>query len=141
MLLILPLRVMALLVPPTVTPPPLVAARLPEATDRMTVTGLLPASASLKLIPVMALGMSSVTPMVAGAATIGASLTAVTLTVLVAGVLSSSPSLTTKLTVRLAVLGASLLLLYVTERRAACHWARLALAPVEVSVSTPVLGL
>ena len=88
MLLMLPVRVNALLVPPIVTPPPLVAARLPEVTDRVTVTELLPASTSLKLMPVMALGVSSVTPMVIGAVTSGASLTAVILTVLVAAVLS-----------------------------------------------------
>ena len=68
----------------------------------------------------------------------GVSLTAVTVTVLVAAVLLSVPSLTTTLMVRLVVSGVSELLLYVTARRAASHWASVAVAPAEVSDNTPV---
>ncbi len=41
-------------VPPTVTPPPLVAVRLLDDTDSVTVTGLVTAFTSEKLIPVKA---------------------------------------------------------------------------------------
>jgi hypothetical protein len=74
-------------------------------------------------------------------ATTGASFTAATLTVWVAAGLLVPPSLTTKLTVRLVVLGLSELFAYVTARNAACHSASVAVAPDEVSVSTPVPAL
>ncbi len=75
---IVPANVSAIGSPPTVTPPPLVAANLPSGTVSITVTGLLPASTSAKLISVRALATSSVTVMLAGAVTVGASLTGVT---------------------------------------------------------------
>ena len=68
----------------------------------------------------------------------GASLTAATVTTRVAALLLLAPSFTVKLRVRLAVLGVSELLVYVTARKAACHCASVALAPAELSVSTPV---
>ncbi|MNJ14516.1 hypothetical protein D3C77_87420 [compost metagenome] len=104
-LAIVPVRVRAEPVPPTTTPPPLMADKVPEPTEKVTVAVL--ESASLKLMPVTAVAVSSLTDSVAGALTCGVSLTAVTLTVLVATVLSRLPSLIWKLTVRLAVLGAS----------------------------------
>ncbi len=70
----------------------------------------------------------------------GASLTAVTLSVLTTTLLSASsalPSLIWKLMPRTAVLGLSLVLEYCTARRAACHWARVAVAPTDASVMTP----
>ncbi|MDT4805815.1 hypothetical protein FQZ97_386310 [compost metagenome] len=110
MLAMLPVRVSALAVPPTMTLPPLLAVRLPEPTASVTVTLFVPASASLKLMPVMALATSSVTARVAGAETCGVSLVPLTLTDLLAAVLSRAPSLTVKLTVRVPPSGASLLL-------------------------------
>ena len=71
-------------------------------------------------------------------ASTGASFTAVTLTVLVSVFESISPSFATKLTVRAAVLGASLEFAYVTARSAVRHSASVAVAPAEVRVSTPV---
>ena len=49
-----------------------------------------------------------------------------------------SPSLTTKLITRVAVLGEPDVSLYVTACKAACHCATVAVAPLELSVSTPV---
>ena len=103
----LPLRVSALLVPPTVTEPLLVALRVPLGTEKVAVTVFEPASGSAKLMPVRTLAWSSVTLRVAGAVICGASFTAVTLSTLVARLLSAVPSLTWKLMVRAAVLGAS----------------------------------
>src|SRR5688572_20201927 len=68
---------------------------------------------------------------------VGVSLTGVTLTQLVAGALLVVPSNPTKAIARTAVLGESLVLVKVTVRRAACHSARVAVAPVETRVRTP----
>ena len=72
------------------------------------------------------------------AASVGGSLTPVTLTVLVAMLLSEIPSLTVKLIVRLAVFGVSEVSSKVTACSAAAHCARVAVAPDEVSVRMPV---
>src|SRR5690606_16451644 len=77
---IVPANVSALAVPPTITPPPLVAASEPPGTDNVTIIIPGPASTSAKLMPVSAAGTSSVTAMVAGAVITGASFTAVTVT-------------------------------------------------------------
>ena len=61
-----------------------------------------------------------------------------TVTLRVAVALFLVPSLTTKLTVRVALLGVIALSVYVTARKAACHCASVAVAPLELSVSTPV---
>ena len=62
-----------------------------------------------------------------------------TVTVLVAAVLVLLlPSCTWKLMVRVALFGVTALSVYVTARSAACHCATVAVAPLEVSVSTPV---
>ena len=77
MLAIDPVRVSAEALPPTVTPAPDTAASVPWATVKLAAT-LAPAeSMSLKLMPVMALATSSVTPIEAGAVTPGYSLTRV----------------------------------------------------------------
>ncbi len=91
--LMLPVRVMALLVPPTVTPPALVALRLPLGTDRVTLTSALPASASENEMPVSAPGISSVMAMDGGAVITGASLTALTTMSKVSLTLPPLPSL------------------------------------------------
>ena len=93
MSLMLPVRVMALLVPPTVTPPALVALRLPLGTDRVTLTSALPASASENEMPVSAPGISSVMAMDGGAVITGASLTALTTMSKVSLTLPPLPSL------------------------------------------------
>ncbi|MNR31263.1 hypothetical protein D3C85_1487630 [compost metagenome] len=110
MLPIEPVSVRADAVPPTVTPPPLVALRLPAATLRVTVTLLLPASRSLKLMPVMAVATSSLTAILPGTVTIGASLVVPTVRVRLAVALKLLPSLTAKPMVRVAVAGVSELL-------------------------------
>src|SRR3990167_1670148 len=71
----------------------------------------------------------------------GVSFTAVTETTLVPAVLLELPSLTTKLTVRLLVLGELELSVYVTERKAACHCATVAVAPAELRKSWPLPAL
>ncbi|MNF72001.1 hypothetical protein D3C84_539620 [compost metagenome] len=105
--------------PPTLTPPPLVAARVPLATLKVAVTLPLPASTSAKLMPVRAAGTSSVTAMETGAVMLGASFTASTPTVaaMLTLVLSTPPLLVPPLSVmlasvttRLLPVGASLLL-------------------------------
>ncbi|MCY1297179.1 hypothetical protein D9M70_466100 [compost metagenome] len=101
----------ALAVPPTVTPPPEVAASEPLGTERVTVTLPLPASASAKLMPVMAEATSSTTVMPPGRVATGASLVRVTVRVRLAAALLAAPSLTMKLMVRLVVTGSSELLL------------------------------
>ena len=93
MSLMLPVRVMALLVPPTVTPAALVALRLPLGTDRVTVTGEVPASTSLKLMPLRSPGSSSKMAMDGGAVITGASLTALTTISKVSLTLPPLPSL------------------------------------------------
>ncbi|WP_395346066.1 hypothetical protein [Variovorax sp. UC122_21] len=72
---------------------------------------------------------------------VGASLTAITLTVEATVFELAALSLTVKLTVRAAVEGLSLLFAYCTARSAACHWASVAVLPAELSVSTPVAAL
>ncbi len=74
----LPVRVSSLEVPPTVTSRVEAAARAPAPTLRVAVTGLVPASTSLKLMPMSGLATSSVTVTSDGMLTVGASLTAVT---------------------------------------------------------------
>lgn len=69
---------------------------------------------------------------------VGASLVAVTLTVLVAGELPSVPSFTIHVMVRSVVVGSSEVLEYVMALRAACHSDRVAVAPAEARESTPV---
>src|SRR5262245_3426250 len=64
--------------PPTATPPPDVAARVPDGTDSVTSIALAPASTSAIAIPVIALAMSSVTVIEAGTAFAGASFTGFT---------------------------------------------------------------
>ena len=73
-----------------------------------------------------------------GPASTGASFTAVRAIVLVTVLLSFVPSFTTNVTLRVVVLGASLVLVYVTARNATCHLASVAVPPDEVSVSTPL---
>ncbi len=80
------------------TPPPELALRLPEGTEKVAVTSLVPASTSAKLMPVSALATSSVTPIDAGAVMEGASLTLFRLTVIVA--VSVRPPLSVTCTVR-----------------------------------------
>ncbi|MGD1827540.1 hypothetical protein A203_19730 [Chromobacterium violaceum] len=72
------------------------------------------------------------------AVAIGVWSVAATVTVLVVAALFLLPSLTTKLTVRVAVLGVTALSVYLTARSAACHCASVAVAPLELSVNTPV---
>ncbi|MCY1368448.1 hypothetical protein D9M69_554280 [compost metagenome] len=106
-----PVSVSALAVPPTVTPLPEVADSEPLGTERVTVTLPLPASASAKLMPVMAEATSSTTVMPPGRVATGASLVRVTVRVRLAAALLAAPSLTMKLMVRLVVTGSSELLL------------------------------
>src|SRR3954468_11096848 len=72
---------------------------------------------------------------------VGASFTAVTLTVEATVLEPVVPSLMVKLTVREAVEGLSELLAYCPARSAACHCASVAVPPAEVSVITPVAAL
>ncbi|WP_372828497.1 hypothetical protein, partial [Polaromonas sp.] len=79
---------------------------------------VLPSAASEIDKPVMALLVSSIVVCAPGTVLAGASFTAATVTVLVATLLrllSDCPSLTWKLMLRLAVVGLSLLLKYVTD--------------------------
>ncbi|MNN86691.1 hypothetical protein D3C81_2041330 [compost metagenome] len=62
-------------------------------------------------------------------------------TFFVALLLISDPSLTLKLIVRVDVFGVTAILVYMTERRAFCHWAIVATPPEDVSVITPMLLL
>ena len=78
-------------VPPTVTPPPLVALRTPDGTARLTDTLALPASTSLTRMPVSGEATSSVTLMLAGAVMPGASFTAVTDNVTVVDAICGPP--------------------------------------------------
>src|SRR5690606_23103821 len=78
---IVPVKVTALAVPPTVTSEPETAESEPLGTENVAVTAAAPASTSLKLIPVSGVCTSSTTAIVAGAVVIGASLTATTVTV------------------------------------------------------------
>jgi hypothetical protein len=78
--------------PVTVTPPPLVAERVPLPTPRVTPTALLPASTSEKLIPVNADAVSSVTEMEPGAVIEGASFTFATLRGTVVEAVSGPPA-------------------------------------------------
>ena len=57
------------------------------------------------------------------------------------GLLLLLPSVTWKLIVRVAVLGVTAVSVQVTARIAACHCAIVAVAPLEVSVKTPVAAL
>ena len=63
---------------PTVTPLPETALRVPLGTEKVTVTEPLPASKSLKLMPVTPPGTSSVTVSDTGTVATGASFTGVT---------------------------------------------------------------
>ena len=78
-----PVNVRAVPVPPTVTPPPVVAFTAPSGIDSVTVR--LPVSTSANGLPVYVRfpATSSVTVNVAGALSVGASFTAVTFTVIV----------------------------------------------------------
>jgi hypothetical protein len=76
-----PVSVIVVGLPPTVTPPPEVAASVPEPTDRVIVIVATPASTSVTLMPVTAVDASSVTARVAGTDTTGASFTAVMVSV------------------------------------------------------------
>ena len=69
--------------PATVTPMPVVALRVPLATENVAVTMLMPASTSVKLKPLITLDTSSVTLMDGGALITGASFTAATCRVMV----------------------------------------------------------
>ena len=69
--------------PVTMTPPPSVASKVPLGTEKPTVTLALPASTSLKLMPLSTLATSSVTVMLPGTVTTGASFTGLTLRVMV----------------------------------------------------------
>ncbi|GAB7529226.1 hypothetical protein PS3A_16350 [Pseudomonas sp. 3A(2025)] len=100
-----PVRVSALDVPPTVTPPPLLAARLPEPTLRVRVPLL--ESTSLMLIWLIAEATSSTTRVLAGALISGVSSTAVRAMVRLNAEESRLPSLTLNCTVRVKVEGAS----------------------------------
>ena len=71
-------------------------------------------------------------------ASVGASLRATTATRQETELLAFTPSVATKATVRVAVAGASEEFRYVMARSVACHSASVAVAPAEVSVSTPV---
>ena len=75
------------------------------------------------------------------ALTVGESFTAVTANCWVETAEVPPWPLTTKLTVRAAVFGVSLVLVYVTERSAACHCPSVAVAPAELRFSTPVASL
>ena len=88
-------------------PEPDVAARVPAGTLSVTLMLLEPASGSLTLMPVIAVAMSSVTAIEPGTVLTGASLTAVTLIVVVATLLDEVPSVTLTVTVRAVVNGVS----------------------------------
>src|SRR5690606_27031020 len=133
-----PVRVTTLAEPPTVIPDPLMADKVPLGTENVAVTFAAPASGSAKLIPLRAVARPSTNLMIAGRVTDGAVFTASMLTVRVAEALVLVPSFTAKLTVLADVFGAAEVSLYVTDRNAACHCAKVAVAPDEVSVSTPV---
>jgi hypothetical protein len=141
MLLTLPVRVRAELVPPAVTPPPLVAASDPLPTDRVAVTLPAAASASAKLMPVRALATSSVTEMPPGTVATGASLTAAMVTVRVPAAAAAFLSVAVKVTVRSPLAGASLLLLNWIARAALCTRALLALALKVMVQAVPALTL
>ena len=77
--------------PPTATPPPEVAASVPEGTERVTTSAPAPTSRSAIEMPVIGLATSSVTLIEAGTVFEGASFRATTSIVAVAGVASSRP--------------------------------------------------
>ena len=77
--------------PPTVTPPPVIAASVPEGTERVTRTLPAPASTSAIEMPVRAVATSSVTVIETGTAFTGASLSAVMLIVEFADAVSGPP--------------------------------------------------
>src|SRR3990172_10497925 len=86
-----PVSVSAVPVPPTATPPPGTADKVPWATVNVAVTGLPPASTSPNTMPVTGDGTSSTTPIAAGAATVGASLTGRTSTLRFATLVAVPP--------------------------------------------------
>ena len=83
MLAKLPVNVSAVAVPPTVTPPLDVAARVPEGTASVTVITPEAASTSEMARPTKGVAWLTVCVMEAGSVLTGASLTAVTVTVIV----------------------------------------------------------
>ena len=107
--------------PETMTPPPLVANKVPLGTLKLEVRLPLPASTSVKLIPVRAVTTSSKTVMEPRALIRGASFVDATLTSFVAVLLLLVPSFTTKLIVLVDVFGVSELFVYVTARNADYH--------------------
>jgi hypothetical protein len=111
-----PVRVREVALPDTVTPPPLIAAKVPLPTSRVTATVLVPASASEKLIPITELARSSFTEIDPSADITGISLVAATEMVRVALTAGARLSLTETVTVLEAVDGASLEFEKVTAR-------------------------
>ena len=95
-----PVSVSALALPPTTTPAPLVAVRLPAGTLKVAVTLPLPASTSLKLMPLSLVATSSVTAILAGAPMVGVSLMAASTMVSVA-LLETPPLLSMALKLKL----------------------------------------
>ncbi len=71
-----PVSVNAEVLPPTLTPLPLAALSAPLAAFSVSTRLLLPASLSASVMPVIDVAMSSVTLMVVGTVTVGASFTA-----------------------------------------------------------------
>ena len=88
-------------------------------------------------MPGLLVGSSAIEARLFAPASTGASFTAVTLMVISREALSAMPSLTVSETVRAAVLGVSLVLMYVIDRSAACHCTSVAVCPAELSDSTP----
>src|SRR5690606_41862596 len=124
--------------PLALLPCPPSAGQVPLGTENVAVTFAAPAWGSARLIPLRAVARPSTNLMIAGRVTDGALFPASMLTVRVAEALVLVPSFTAKLTVLADVFGAAEVSLYVTDRNAACHCAKVAVAPDEVSVSTPV---
>ena len=69
---------------------------------------------------------------------IGVCVEAVTVIAVWAAALIFVPSLTLKLTVRVAVLGTTAVEVNVIAWSAFCHWASVAVLPLEVNVNTPL---
>ena len=98
-----PVKVSALAVPPTTTPLPDTAVKLPAGTESVMVTLPAPASTSPKLKPVSLVATSSVTAMLAGDVMVGVSLTAITLLIVTVAGAEIAPTLS----VTVKVIGAT----------------------------------
>ncbi len=98
-------------------------------------------SVEVAVYTTVAVEIPSVTVAVVELVTVGASFTAAMLIVLATVLEPSAPSLAAKVTVREVVEGLSELFEYCTARSATCHCARVAVAPAELRLMTPVPAL